>query len=311
MGAGIWGIETKSQAATLSTLGYSICKAREVSLMKVSRCLPAIGLLILVQLQLRAQQSMCAPVSSNPLVMEALCSNTPRPPSLPAKQMSATRAAQSVLALTAEEINRARLHDAPSIRLGDLLVFEANRGDFIFEIHLSNGSKLVLGPWTQAGAKDVVATWGKVRSRLDYPETLGQSIVSMKITPLHPEGPLPLLRGIKIDRLGEYVFELERVRPAPAPQTAEPPMSYPQDPRVMPASITRPNPFQPEPQTGFLAPRIPALSLRPMMFQSGGTTDGNHYKYTGKEFDAESGLYYYGARYYSPGLGRFTSPIRW
>jgi len=31
------------------------------------------------------------------------------------------------------------------------------------------------------------------------------------------------------------------------------------------------------------------------------------YKFTGKEFDAESGLYYYGARYYDPKLARFTS----
>ncbi|MBI4681063.1 MAG: RHS repeat-associated core domain-containing protein [Nitrospirae bacterium] len=31
------------------------------------------------------------------------------------------------------------------------------------------------------------------------------------------------------------------------------------------------------------------------------------YKYTGKEFDAEDGLYYYGARYYDPRLARFIS----
>jgi RHS repeat-associated protein len=32
-----------------------------------------------------------------------------------------------------------------------------------------------------------------------------------------------------------------------------------------------------------------------------------HYRYTGKERDTESGLYYYGARYYAPWLGRWTS----
>ena len=38
----------------------------------------------------------------------------------------------------------------------------------------------------------------------------------------------------------------------------------------------------------------------------------NNYKFTGKEFDQESGLYYYGARYYDPKVGRFTTldPIR-
>ena len=35
--------------------------------------------------------------------------------------------------------------------------------------------------------------------------------------------------------------------------------------------------------------------------------DSNHYKFTGKERDNESGLDYFGARYYSNGLGRFIS----
>src|SRR5258708_750212 len=35
--------------------------------------------------------------------------------------------------------------------------------------------------------------------------------------------------------------------------------------------------------------------------------DSNHYKFTGKERDAKSGLDYFGARYYSNGLGRFIS----
>jgi RHS repeat-associated protein len=36
--------------------------------------------------------------------------------------------------------------------------------------------------------------------------------------------------------------------------------------------------------------------------------DPNHYKFTGKERDTESGLDYFGARYYSNGLGRFITP---
>jgi RHS repeat-associated protein len=35
--------------------------------------------------------------------------------------------------------------------------------------------------------------------------------------------------------------------------------------------------------------------------------DSNHYKFTGKERDSETGLDYFGARYYSNGLGRFIS----
>jgi RHS repeat-associated protein len=35
---------------------------------------------------------------------------------------------------------------------------------------------------------------------------------------------------------------------------------------------------------------------------------GNPYKFTGREYDPETGLYYYRERYYSPQLGRFLSP---
>jgi RHS repeat-associated protein len=34
---------------------------------------------------------------------------------------------------------------------------------------------------------------------------------------------------------------------------------------------------------------------------------GTDYRYTGKELDSETGLYYYGARYYDPKIGRFIS----
>jgi RHS repeat-associated protein len=38
------------------------------------------------------------------------------------------------------------------------------------------------------------------------------------------------------------------------------------------------------------------------------SNDSNHYKFTGKERDSETGLDYFGARYYSNGLGRFITP---
>ena len=37
-------------------------------------------------------------------------------------------------------------------------------------------------------------------------------------------------------------------------------------------------------------------------------SDSNHYKFTGKERDTETGLDYFGARYYSNGLGRWITP---
>jgi RHS repeat-associated protein len=39
-----------------------------------------------------------------------------------------------------------------------------------------------------------------------------------------------------------------------------------------------------------------------------GSTTGPAYRYAGRRFDDESGLYYYRARYYSPALGRFIQP---
>jgi len=36
--------------------------------------------------------------------------------------------------------------------------------------------------------------------------------------------------------------------------------------------------------------------------------DTTNYKYTGKEEDSSTGLYFYGARYYDPDIGRFTQP---
>ena len=44
---------------------------------------------------------------------------------------------------------------------------------------------------------------------------------------------------------------------------------------------------------------------------SGSTATGESFRFTGRRYDSETGLYYYRARYYSPTLGRFlqTDPI--
>jgi len=247
---------------------------------------------------------MCAPVSNNPLVMENLCNDAPRAQALPATQKNGvSKPAQESLTLTAAQINSMRLTESPIILMGDDLVFEANREDFVLEIYLSNGKEIITQPQVAADAQGVVVGWKKGRAKLDYADSLKQYIIGMKITALHQSGAPLLLRGVKIDRKGRYILELGKSNPGPQRKQFEPPMSYPPDPHAMTASVTM---FRREPQTGFVVSRVPAFSMAPMMFQSSGA-DGNHYKYTGKEFDAETGLYYYGARYYSPGLGRFTS----
>src|ERR1700724_2510838 len=86
-------------------------------------------------------------------------------------------------------------------------------------------------------------------------------------------------------------------------------MSYPPDSRILTASVITPSLLGHQPATEFMAPGFPAFSMQPFRMQSSSNTgDPNHFKYAGQELDAESGLYHMGARYYSPALGRFTSP---
>jgi RHS repeat-associated protein len=254
---------------------------------------------------------MCAPVSNNPLVMESLCSDPPKAEPHPAATSKSSRtSAPSLLTLTAQQVSEMRLDDPPLIRPGDVLAFEANRGDFILHLYLSNGKMIVTQPLTREEAENTMVMWRKGRARLDYPETVNQYLVAFRLIPLHEHGAGLLFRSIKIYRNGRTMLELERNQAGKRPITPEPPMSYPQDPRVMVATVTMPTLFSPKSETGYLAPHIPAFSTSPMLIQSTGTSAGdpNHFKYAGQELDAESGLYHMGARYYSPTLGRFTSP---
>ena len=60
---------------------------------------------------------------------------------------------------------------------------------------------------------------------------------------------------------------------------------------------------------GDFAPFGQELDAVPYYFSNGATngTD-NRYRFTGKERDQESGLDYFGARYYASNMGRFSSP---
>jgi RHS repeat-associated protein len=49
-------------------------------------------------------------------------------------------------------------------------------------------------------------------------------------------------------------------------------------------------------------------TLYPFGQEQSATSSPNHYKFTGKERDAESGLDYFGARYYGSSMGRYMSP---
>jgi RHS repeat-associated protein len=258
-------------------------------------------------------QSACNPVSNNPLVMQVLCSEPPK--AVPATlKMSVSKQAPNLQPISSEAINHMRLIDAPVIGKGDVLVYEANRSDFIFELMFANGKEIVVEPLTQADAENIEIRWKQGQTKLDYPETINQRIVRMRLRPLHQiDAPL-LLRGVKITRNGQILLELQVTHQGPG-QPFEPPMSYPSDPMVpnphlSNVSVSRSDLLGRRPDTGLLAPRVPTFSMNPMMFQSTTTSSGdpNHYKFQGKELDAETGLYNFGARYYSPALGRYMSP---
>ncbi|WP_417494796.1 RHS repeat-associated core domain-containing protein [Maricaulis sp.] len=53
------------------------------------------------------------------------------------------------------------------------------------------------------------------------------------------------------------------------------------------------------------------MCLHPYGVEAPLDTSGNPFRYTGRRYDAESGLYYYRARYYWPQIGRFleTDPV--
>lgn len=224
----------------------------------------------------------------------------------------AGNAPKAPLTFTVQEINSMVLEEAPLIRPGDFMAFEANRRDFTLRLLLSNGKEIVTEPLSKEDAEDTSVAWRKAHIRLDYPEAMNQRIIRQRVAPLHQGGAPLLLKGMKIDGNRRLIFELEKSQPGIAkPKPIEPPMSYPPDPRVMTASATTGNIWGHPPDAGFLAPKLPPYAIHPMMSQSTITTstgDQNHYKWNGKEFDAETGLLNFGARYYNSALGRFMTP---
>jgi RHS repeat-associated protein len=292
--------------------GVPVSSLKGLSSMKIS---PANWLAILASafflLPLPGEaQSICYPVSNNPLVMENLCNSAPPRPSTSASsgQISAPPTA-TPHTLTALNINSVVLRNAPPIQAGDNLLMEANRGDFQLALLLDDGKVIVTGPH----ATTATTAWRTGRIKLAYPGAVNKRIVGMRVRLLHDGGEPLLLRAIKFQRHGRVILALAKRPPAPKETAAmiEPPMSYPPDPMIpnphmANMSLPGPETLMPHPDSGFHSLKAPAF---PMMFQTTTTTgDPNHYKFNGKELDAETGLYNYGARYYNPALSRFMSP---
>ncbi|HEY6347773.1 MAG TPA: RHS repeat-associated core domain-containing protein [Candidatus Angelobacter sp.] len=231
---------------------------------------------------------------------------------VPARETPGTPA-PAPLTLTAQQINSLVLHNAPPIQAGDNLLMRVNRTDFSLEIVLTH-QKNIMNVHPPEGTQPKNG-WIGGRIKLDRPGIIGERIVGMKVKQIAPGGAPLLFRTIQLEREGRVILALAS-RPEQKPENSgfDPPMSYPPDPmipnpHVANASLSRSDLLRHQPDTGFLAPKLPSYSISPMLFQSTTSTgDPNHYKFQGKELDAETGLYNFGARFYNPALSRFMSP---
>lgn len=272
--------------------------------LKVSRCLPLFVLLLVLfasQLAVNAQSVPCAAITRNPLVLEALLdshSNDSEPD------------------LDDGTINAAQLEHLQLgpivIEPGDALYIEYRGKDFIVNADFASGDRTAF----DSSPKGSYEQWRKGILPLDmFRPALNQRLVRLRVTAKSPNQVF--FRNVKIIRAGKPVFEFANLasygksQVKTAVQRQLPCVGFDEAPgsgSATAASYSLPNPGPLRNFSGGLAqPMLPPFSM--MMMQSTTTSpDANHYKFTGKELDDETGLYNYGARYYGPALGRFITP---
>jgi len=196
------------------------------------------------------------------------------------------------------------------IQPGDALYIEYRGRDFTIDADFANGDRTAFDSSPQGSYEQ----WRKGILPLDvFRAALRQRLVRLRATANNPKQVL--FRNIKIIRAGRPIFEFAKLASYGKPQvklTVErslPCVGFDEAPAPSPAAVNYavPNNIVPKGLAGdFVRPMLPPF---PIMVQSTTTsTDTNHYKFTGKELDDESGLYNYGARYYGPALGRYMTP---
>jgi RHS repeat-associated protein len=252
-----------------------------------------------------AQSVPCAAITQNPQVLKVLID-------------SHSEAEESQSSMQPDAINAAHLDHlrfAPvAIRPGDALYVEYRGKGFTINAKFASGDFTAFDAPPRASNEQ----WRKGILPLDlFHAGLEQRLVRLTAT----GGNLPHVsfRNIRIIRSGRPIFEFAKLASYGQPklkrtvQRVLPCKAYDADPLPEPpATPMRVNYSIP---TGTSVPGIapsvkPTIPAFPMMLQST-TTDpstGNHFKFTGQELDAESGLYMMGARHYSPSLGRFIQP---
>jgi RHS repeat-associated protein len=270
--------------------------------LKVSRCLPLFVLsgLFATQLPVAAQSIPCSAITRNPLVLEALLDS---------------HSEDDEDAGPGDTINAAQLEHLQFspilIQPGDALYVEYRGRDFTVDADFASGERTAF----DSSPKGSYEEWRKGILPLDmFREALSQRLIRLRASAKSPTQVL--FRNIKIIRAGKPVFEFSSLASYGKPRIRRaiehqlPCVGYDDVPangnsRVVNYSFPNPVPL-PNFSGGLAQPMLPPF---PMMMQStSGGTDTNHYKFTGKELDDETGLYNYGARYYSPALGRYMTP---
>jgi len=265
--------------------------------MRIRLCLLTVCILMTVSLN---AQVPCSAITRNPQVLEALLASEPND--------YAAENAPADVTTTAGQLSE--LQFSPIVvQAGDALYLEYRGRDFTVYAEYAGGSMTAF----DAPEKASFDEWRKGVLLLDHRLGLNQRL--LRLSAMAQEPQRVEFRNIRIIRAGKPIFEFSsltshgspKLRPAVkrvlpcipenqgsvASAAFEPPMAYP-------PSL----PHQPNTVFGMAT----APSAAALMFQSGGGSGGNHYKFTGKELDEESGLYNYGARMYSPTMGRFLTP---
>jgi RHS repeat-associated protein len=296
--------ETISQTATLFTQqSYTFAKLERVLPMKVSSSfLPFAALFVLSGNVLGNAQSVpCYAITRNPLVLEALLDS---------------HSQDTDSDLEDDTINAAQLEHLQFtpivIQPGDALYLEYRGRDFTVDANFASGERTAF----DSSPKGSYEQWRKGILPLDmFREALSQRLIRLRATAKNLNQVL--FRNVKIIRAGKPVFEFAKLVSYGKPQVKTtvdrqlPCVGFEDvpangNPAAVSYSFANPAPFR-NFSGGLTQPMLPAFPM--MMMQSTTTgTDPNHFKFTGKELDDETGLYNYGARYYSPALGRYMTP---
>ena len=296
--------ETIPQAATLFTQqSHTFAKLERVLPMKVSSSfLPFAALFVLSgNVQGNAQSVPCYAITRNPLVLEALLDS---------------HSQDTDSDLEDDTINAAQLEHLQFtpivIQPGDALYLEYRGRDFTVDANFASDERTAF----DSSPKGSYEQWRKGILPLDmFREALSQRLVRLRATAKSPNQVL--FRNIKIIRAGKPIFEFASLESYGKPQVKRaverqlPCVGFDDVPANGSSTAVSYSLLNPGPVRNFSSGlgAQPLLPPFPMMMQSTtASADPNHFKFTGKELDDETGLYNYGARYYSPGLGRFVTP---